>query len=98
MAHAFAGAVAPQRDDDALAGGLKIRNVRSHRFEHVAGGLRALGCEVAALARADIDHVAAIRNSEWIEARRGASREQAAPFVLAEVETIGRQRPVRRPS
>ena len=49
VAQALARALAPERDDDALAARLQRLHVLGHRLEHVAAGLGALGGEIAAL-------------------------------------------------
>ncbi len=56
VAHAIARAVAPQRDRDPLALALQRLRMLDHGVEHVGVLLGALGREVAAGARADIDH------------------------------------------
>ena len=48
VAHALARALAPQRDDDALAGRLQRLHVPAHGVEHAGGVLGALGREIAA--------------------------------------------------
>ena len=61
MAHALARALAPERDDDALAAACSACDVLGHRVEHVAAGLGALGGEIAPLPGADIDRPAPAR-------------------------------------
>ena len=56
VAHAVAGAVAPQREHDALAGRLQALDMGLHGFEHVGAGLGALRREISPLPGAGIDH------------------------------------------
>ncbi len=56
MAHALARALAPHRDDDALAARLQRVDVLGHGIEDVGLGFGALGREVVPLPRAGIDH------------------------------------------
>ena len=51
VAHAIAGAVAPQREHHALAGRLQVIDVRLHGFEHVGTRLGALRREIPPLPR-----------------------------------------------
>ena len=60
---------------DALAGGLQRLDVLGHRLEHIGVGLGALGGEIAALPRADVDDVGRIRHRE----RRQARQRRASP-------------------
>ena len=96
VAHAFARAFAPQRDGDALAGGLQRGDVATHRLEHIGVGLGALGGEVAALPRADVDHVCSIGHGEGGEPRQRAGFQAFMPFTVGEVEPVRRQRLVGR--
>ena len=92
MAHALAGAFAPERDDDALAVRLQRRDVRRHRLEHVAAGLGPLGGEVVPLLGADVDRLPLpFRHGERREPRQRGGFEPFAPLGFAEIEPIGRQ-------
>ena len=71
--HALARAVAPQRDQRALAGGLQRMDVLGHRLEHVGAGRGALGGEIVAGVRADLDDVSAVLRA----AANGVSRASA---------------------
>ena len=64
VAHALARALAPERDRHALAGRLQRQHVLGDRLEHIGVRLGALGREIVAGARADIDHVARLRHRE----------------------------------
>ena len=97
MAHALARAFAPERDHDSLAGGLDCPHVPAHGFEHVAAGLGALGGEIAPLLGARVDG----RPLPFGHGERGQSRERdglepRAPFGLAQIKPLGRQRVVWR--
>src|SRR5262249_62137689 len=97
MAHALARAFAPERDDDSLAGCLECPDVPTHGFEHVAAGLGALGGEIAPLLGAGVDG----RPLPFGPGERGQSRERdglepRAPFGLAQLTPLGRQRMIWR--
>src|SRR5258705_4166266 len=103
MAHALAGALAPERDDDALAAGLQVGDVLGHGLEYVAAGLGALGGEIAALLRADVDDrpmtlplSLPVRHGERREPRQCRRVEPLAPVRFGEIEPVGRQRLVGR--
>ena len=98
VAHALARALAPQCDDHPLAGRLEGMDVRAHRVEHIAARFGPFGREVAALACGDVDDVAAIRHRERRHPGKRPLVEPRAPFGIREVEPVGRQRLVRRPS
>ena len=49
VAHALARALAPQRDDHPLAGGLQGEDVPGHRIEDIGIGFGALGREIVPL-------------------------------------------------
>jgi len=86
----LARAVAPERDDDALARGLQRLHVRRHGLEHVAAGLGTLGREIVALLGADIDHRALlVRHRKRRQPRQPRAVEALAPFWFGQVEAIG---------
>ncbi len=64
VTHAVARAFAPQRDCNALAGGLQRQHMRRHRLEDIRARLGALGREIAPLPRPHID-CTGIRHREW---------------------------------
>ena len=95
--HALARAFAPQRDDDALAGGLQRLDVGPHRVEHVAVGLAPLGGEIVPGVGADVDRVRAVfGRGERRQPRERRAVEPFAPFGFGEVEPVRRQRLIRR--
>ena len=97
MAHALAGAFAPERDDDALARRLQRVHVLGHGLEHVAAGLGALGREIVTLLGAGIDDAALpVRHRERRQTRERRGVQPLAPFGLGEIEPIRRQRTIRR--
>ena len=97
VAHALAGAFAPERDDDALARRLQRKDVLGHGLEHVAAGLGALGREIVPLLGAGIDDAALpVRHRERRQARERRGVQPLPPFGVGEIEPIRRQRPIRR--
>ena len=97
VAHALARALAPQRDDDALARRLQRLDVLAHRIEHVGGIVRALGREIVPGARADIDHRAALlRHRERRQPRQRRGLQPLGPFGFRQIEPVRRQRLVGR--
>ena len=95
--HALARAVAPQRDHGALAGGLQRVHVFGHRLEHVLVGLAALGGEIVAGARGDLDRVGGFGRRERRQPRQRDILQALAPFGFGEIEPVRRQRLVGRP-
>ncbi len=72
--HAVAGAFAPQRDDDLLAGRLQAVDVSYYALEDVDVAVGPLRREIAALSRIDIDDACVIRRKcKWREAREALS-------------------------
>ena len=87
VAHALAGAFAPQRDDDALTRRLQRIHVLGHGLEHVAAGLGALGREIVTLFGAGIDHLALlVRHRERRQARERGGVQPLAPLGLGQIE------------
>src|SRR5262247_1380825 len=95
MAHALAGAFAPERDGDALACRLQRKDVFGHRLEDVAARLGTFRREIVTLPAAGVDYAALlVRHREWREARERCGVQPFLPLGFREIETIGRQRPV----
>ncbi len=68
-----------------------------HRLEHVAAGLGALGREIVAGARADLDRRPAPSGAANGDSRASAACfEPLAPFGFGEIEPVRRQRLVGR--
>ena len=81
VAHALARALAPQRDRDALARRLQRLHVLDDGVEHVGVLLGALGREVAAVPRADIDDALAPHPAPQTASAAPAPRPRAAPPI-----------------
>ena len=97
--HALARALAPERDDDALAGRLQRLHVPGHGIEHAGGVLGALGREIVALPRADIDAGAGlVRHRKRRQPRQRRGLQPLGPFALRQIEPVRRQRLVGRPA
>ena len=95
--HPFARAFAPQRDDDALAGGLQRLDVLSHRLEDVGAGLASFGGEVVPGAGADLDRIGgAFRRGERRQPRQRGFFQALAPFGFGQIEPVRRQRLIGR--
>ena len=79
--HALARALAPERDDDALAVHLQRLDVLAHRIEYAGGIVRPLGRKIVAGARADIDRRAALpRHRKRRQAGQSRGRSAARPI------------------
>ena len=90
--HPLARAFAPQRDDDALAGGLQGLGVGAHRVEHVGVRVASLGGEIAPGAGGDVDGVGGVfRRGEWRQPRQRHAIEPRAPFGFGEIKPVRRQ-------
>ena len=97
VAHALARALAPQRDDDTLAGRLQPFDVLLHRLEDVAAELAALGDEIPSGMRGDLHRIGgALGSGEWRQAGQRRLLQAVAPFAFAEVEPARRQRLIGR--
>ena len=84
--HALARALAPQRDDDALARGLQRLHVLAHRVEHAGGILGALGAKSCGPARAPTSTIAPPSSGT----ANGVSRASAAVFRRSAHSASGR--------
>ena len=72
-------------------------DVRLHRVEHVGVGLAALGDEIVAGMRADLDDVGgAFRRGERRQPRQRGAIEPLAPFGFGEIKPLRRQRLIGR--
>src|SRR5260370_30357542 len=92
MAHAVTRAVAPQRKNHALAGRLQRIHVGPDGIEHIGVRLGPLGCEIAALPRAGVDHRrCTFRRRKRRQTDELDGVEPLAPFGLAEVEAVRRR-------
>ena len=96
VAHALARALAPQCDRHPLARRLPRQHVFAHRLEHIGARLGALGCEVVAGARVDIDNVSGWRHGELRQPRQRRGLKPLLPLRLAQIEPVHRQRLVGR--
>src|SRR5712671_5614520 len=97
VSHAFARTFAPQCDHDALARPLQVLNVAHDSFEYVAVTLGALGRKVVSFFGPGIDCGSlCFRYGKWRQPRQSRGIEPSAPFGGREIETVGRQRSVRR--
>ena len=92
MRHALARAFAPQRDHDPFAGGLQRVHVLGQRLEYIGVGCVALGREIVAGMRADIDGFAdLVGRGERRQLCQRRSVEAFTPFALGEIEPVRRQ-------
>ena len=91
--HTIARALAPQRDDDLLALRLQRQHMGNDGFEYVDRGIGAFGREIASLPRAGVKHIrGALGHRERSQPRQRAFAQPLGPFVLGEIEPVGRQR------
>ena len=93
-------ALAGARDHDPPARRLLVVQMPGHGIEQVEILARPFGCEIARPATAEIDHQGVLsgggRRGEGREVDPLAALEQGLDVALAEVELIGRERPIGR--
>ena len=81
VAQALARALAPERNDDALARDLARLNMRAHGIEDVAFLLGAFGSEVASRAGAGVNQIGSpLRRSERRETHLRGSLQPRLPL------------------
>ena len=91
VTHAVARAFAPQRDCNALAGGLQRQDMRRNRLEHIRARFGTFGRKIASLPCLHIDRTG-IRHSEWRQPSDCRCLEALSPLGFTKIESLCRQR------